>query len=71
MRVSDLLRVLQQRGFRHIPIVDGDRLIGIVSDRDVKQAMKLFRGAERRRAVERERLIDGLTAGGIMTRSGF
>ena len=66
-RLSHLLRVLQQRGFRHVPIVDGDRLIGIVSDRDVKQAMAS--AAQSADGRERERLIDGLTAGGIMTRS--
>jgi len=66
-RLSHLLRVLQQRGFRHVPIVDGDRLIGIVSDRDVKQA--LASAAQSADGRERDRLIDGLTAGGIMTRS--
>jgi acetoin utilization protein AcuB len=66
-RLSHLLRVLQQRGFRHIPIVDGDRLVGIVSDRDVKQA--LASAAQSADGRERDRLIDGLTAGAIMTRS--
>jgi acetoin utilization protein AcuB len=66
-RLSHLLRVLKQRGFRHVPIVDGDRLIGIVSDRDVKQA--LASAAQSADGRERDRLIDGLTAGGIMTRS--
>ena len=66
-RLSHLLRVLQQRGFRHVPIVDGERLIGIVSDRDVKQA--LASAALSADGRERDRLLDGLTAGGIMTRN--
>jgi acetoin utilization protein AcuB len=66
-RLSHLLRVLQQRGFRHVPIVEADRLIGIVSDRDVKQA--LASAAQSADGRERDRLLDGLTAGGIMTRN--
>ena len=56
-RLSHLLRVLQQRGFRHVPIVDGDRLIGIVSDRDVKQAMAS--AAQSADGRERDRVNDG------------
>lgn len=65
-RLFHLLRVLQQRGFRHVPIVDGSRLVGIVSDRDVKQAMASAALSVDGR--ERDRLLDGLTAGQIMTR---
>jgi acetoin utilization protein AcuB len=66
-RLSHLLRLLQQRGFRHIPVVDSGRLVGIVSDRDIKQAMTsaaLSAGGR-----ECEQVLDGLTAGQIMTRS--
>ncbi|HET8531404.1 MAG TPA: CBS domain-containing protein [Methylomirabilota bacterium] len=66
-RLSHLLRVLQRRGFRHVPIVDGERLIGIVSDRDVKQA--LASAALSTDGRERDRLLDALTAGEIMTRN--
>lgn len=66
-RLFHLLRVLQQRGFRHVPIVDGSRLVGIVSDRDVKQAMASAAMSVDGR--ERDRLLDGLTAGQIMTRT--
>jgi len=66
-RLFHLLRVLQQRGFRHVPIVDGSRLVGIVSDRDVKQAM--VSAALSVDGRERDRLLDGLTAGQIMTRT--
>lgn len=65
-RLPHLLRVLQQRGFRHLPIVEGDRLVGIVSDRDLKQAIASAGTAMEGR--ERERLLDHLTAGQIMAR---
>lgn len=35
----DALRLTSVRGIRHLLVVDGDRLVGIVSDRDLKRAM--------------------------------
>lgn len=64
-RLPDLLRLLQQRGFRHLPVVEAGRLVGIVSDRDLKQAMVSAGSTTEGR--ERERLLDRLTAGEIMT----
>ena len=34
-RLPDLVRLLQRRGFRHLPVVDGGKLVGIISDRDL------------------------------------
>jgi acetoin utilization protein AcuB len=65
-RLPDLLRMLQRRGFRHVPVVDGGRLVGIISDRDVKQAMSS--AATSTEGRERDRLLDRLTAEQIMTR---
>ena len=65
--LTTLLQLLQARGFRHVPIVDGQALVGIVSDRDVKQSMaSAATSAEGR---ERDRLLAGLTAAHIMARS--
>jgi len=66
-RLPHLLRLLQRRGFRHVPIVDGGKLVGIVSDRDVKQSM--ISASSMTEGRERERLLDELTAGQIMTRA--
>lgn len=65
-RVPDLVQLLRRHGFRHIPILDGAALVGIVSDRDIKQAMTSAALASAGR--ERERLVQELTAGDIMTR---
>lgn len=34
--VSEAVRLARTRGIRHLPVLDGDRLVGIVSDRDLK-----------------------------------
>jgi acetoin utilization protein AcuB len=35
-RVEELARVMKDHGIRHLPIFDGDNLVGIVSERDLK-----------------------------------
>jgi acetoin utilization protein AcuB len=35
--VHEALRLLRTRGIRHLVVLDGDAVVGIVSDRDVKQ----------------------------------
>lgn len=35
--VGEAFRRMLDRGIRHLPVVDGDRLVGIVSDRDIRQ----------------------------------
>lgn len=34
-RLLDAALILRSTGFRHLPIVDGERLVGIITDRDV------------------------------------
>ena len=65
-RLPDLVRVLQRRGFRHLPVLHDGRLVGIISDRDVKRAMTSAALATEGHA--RDLLLDGLTAGQIMSR---
>jgi len=66
-RLPNLVRLLQRRGFRHLPILDGGKLVGIISDRDIKQSM--VSAATMTEGRERDRLLDELTAGQIMTRT--
>ncbi|MGD0886296.1 MAG: CBS and ACT domain-containing protein [Thermodesulfovibrionales bacterium] len=35
--VSDALRLMKERGIKHIPVVTGERIKGIISDRDIKE----------------------------------
>jgi acetoin utilization protein AcuB len=36
--MSDAIRLLKERGFRHLPVVDGEKhVLGVVTDRDLKR----------------------------------
>jgi acetoin utilization protein AcuB len=35
--VSDALRLMKEKGIKHIPVVSGERMKGIISDRDIKE----------------------------------
>ena len=66
---SDSLRVvlerMRQRGCRRMPVVDGGRLVGIVTDRDVRLALNSpFILRERR---EDEALLDRVVVAECMT----
>jgi acetoin utilization protein AcuB len=37
--VDEAVRLLQQRGVRHLLVLDGRDLVGIISDRDLKRAL--------------------------------
>ena len=36
--VDDALELMLQRGFRHLPVTDGDRVLGMVSIRDLSRS---------------------------------
>ena len=36
--LQEAYRTMQERGIRHLPVVDGDNLVGIVTDRDLRLA---------------------------------
>lgn len=36
-RLLDAALVMRRSGFRHLPIVDGERLVGIITDRDISR----------------------------------
>jgi acetoin utilization protein AcuB len=35
--VNEAIRLLKEKSIRHLPVMDGDKLVGIVSDRDLKE----------------------------------
>jgi acetoin utilization protein AcuB len=63
--LSEALRLTGQRRIRHLPVLDGDRLVGIVSDRDLKRAMAS--PATSRETRELRYLLDRLRVRELMT----
>ena len=49
--VSEARQLLSEHGFRHLPVVDGGALVGIVSDRDVAINPRALRAAVRSHTV--------------------
>src|SRR5262249_43919339 len=65
--LPEALRLTTQRGIRHLPVLDGEQLVGIVSDRDLKRAMAS--SATSLEVHELYYLLDKLRIAEIMTRA--
>lgn len=65
--VAEARQHMEAQGFRHLPVVDDDRLIGIVSDRDVAIGTEALRDAVRRHDVvtllDDERPLEAVMSG--------
>jgi acetoin utilization protein AcuB len=64
--LTEAVAALRSRRIRHLPIVEHGRLIGIVTDRDVKRALpSLLEGTTQE---EHDRLLSSTAISRIMTR---
>ena len=60
------LKLMNQAGYRHIPVVANDRLVGIITDRDIRLAVNspiLEEDAD----LSREKVLDDISVGDCMT----
>lgn len=65
-KLSEVRRLFREEGCHHVPILDGGRVAGVISSRDL---LALLRGSEAAGADEVDALLDGSgTVQGIMTR---
>lgn len=64
--VAEAREMLASEGFRHLPVVTGRRLVGIISDRDVAIHDDALRSALRRNEVD-QLLDDGRPVEAVMT----
>jgi acetoin utilization protein AcuB len=42
MTLEDAYRMMQERGIRHLPVLDEGRLVGVITDRDLRLATSTF-----------------------------
>lgn len=54
-KLSDARRVLTQGNFHHAPVVDGDRLVGIVSSRDL---LRVYRESGAKASAKTDERLD-------------
>ena len=59
--VAEALMLCRERRIRHIPILEEGRLVGIVSDRDLRDASPALGDAERASALQETRIGDVMT----------
>ena len=59
--VAEALTLCRERRIRHIPILEEGRLVGIVSDRDLRDASPALGDAERASALQETRIGDVMT----------
>jgi acetoin utilization protein AcuB len=59
--VGEALTLCQERRIRHIPILEEGRLVGIVSDRDLRDASPALGDPERTRTLEEIRVGEVMT----------
>lgn len=65
-RIREAAGLMKARNIRHLPVMEGERLIGIVSDRDLRQAMPPQ--ALALDVYEREYLMDKVHVSDVMTK---
>ena len=63
--LRDIIGMMKAEGYRHLPIVDNGKLVGIITDRDIRLVMNSPMVLHERR--QDEQLIDTVTAEACMT----
>lgn len=63
--LRDIIGMMKSEGYRHLPIVDNGKLVGIITDRDIRLVMNSPMVLHERR--QDEELIDTVTAEACMT----
>ena len=64
--LHDVLKTMNRAGYRHIPVVADDKLVGIITDRDIRLAVNspvIKKDAD----LSREAILDGVRVNDCMT----
>src|SRR5262245_61507480 len=65
-KLVDVLEIMADHRVRHVPILDGERLVGIISDRDVRNSLARRRNGRDGEIATRSPLLQ--EASDVMTR---
>lgn len=63
--LRDVIGMMKTEGYRHLPVIDDGKLVGIITDRDIRLVMNSPMVLHERR--QDEELIDTVTAESCMT----
>ncbi len=63
--LHEVLSKMNQAGYRHLPVVEGDRLVGIITDRDLRLAVNSPL-VEQEAGITRESVLDQFRVGECM-----
>lgn len=67
--LKEALGVMQRHHIRHVPVVEAEKVVGIVTDRDVRRATpSLLSGADQE---QYERVLTGTKVSQVMTRNPY
>lgn len=55
-KIQDALQEMQSHSFRHLPVVDGEEVIGILSERDILTSLAVHKNLEASRDLEVQEL---------------
>lgn len=67
-KLSDVVEAMRRRKIRHLPVVENGKLVGIVTDRDVKRALpSVFSGDQE----EYDRVLNEARVDKVMTRDPY
>lgn len=64
--LHDVMKTMNRSGYRHVPVVDEGKLVGIITDRDIRLALNspvIDEDAD----LSREAVLDGTRVGDCMT----
>lgn len=60
-----ILLIFENEGFRQVPVVDDGKLVGIITDRDIRRVLNSPLSS--RGYIENEAILDEVAAEGLMT----
>lgn len=58
---AEALRICRERGIRHLPVMEGGRMVGLISDRDLRLATPALGDRNRAAALEEIRVGDAMS----------